>query len=100
MLPPHESHHGQFQECAAGDVACAMSGVRLIYIVFDPFGKRIVVCAPHCPQSVIVLIYYDTSTSPLNKFGLAVVMGASTACKGAHITIFCVFIQPLFALAT
>jgi hypothetical protein len=32
-------------------------------------------------QSVLVLIFYDTSTSPLNKLGLAVVMGASTACK-------------------
>ena len=34
-----------------------------------------------CFQSVLVLIFYDTSTSPLNKLGLAVVMGASTACK-------------------
>lgn len=30
-------------------------------------------------QSVLVLIFYDTSTSHLNKVGLAVVMGASTA---------------------
>ena len=35
----------------------------------------------HFIQSVLVLIFYDTSTSPLNKVGLAVVMGASTACK-------------------
>ena len=48
-------------------------------LMFDVFFVQ-----PHALQSVIVLIYYDTSTSPLNKVGLAVVMGASTACKDAR----------------